>query len=303
MRSFNHLLSSMFWVFVSCTLCGALCACEEQSPQETGMDELVSNPFSTDMDMNQLNSMQNESSDFELDQTIDDALTQDQTVDTIDQGMEANYPPPPNGYPLFALPIMPEDIDFIDHRVVFGVDHDPSEGQRIRCEDYAGRIFPYCYDGHLGSDFILLGAFETMDQGSARVQSALAGTVIDLDDGNYDRCHADALTADVSCDGYPMQANYVTIEHDNGWRTDYLHLKRNSVAVTIGDRVSCGTVLGLVGSSGYSSAPHLHFEVTDPYGVIWDPFAGPSSQPFSLWLNQPPSGSSDSLPSTSCSSP
>lgn len=195
---------------------------------------------------------------------------------------------------------MADDVPLIESKVVFGFDHDSREGQRIRCEDYAGRIFPHCYDGHLGSDFILLGAFETMDSGSARVVSALSGRVIEVTDGNYDRCHADLASTDVSCDGYPMMANYVAIEHANGWRSDYYHLKRGSVVVRVGDQVSCGTLLGLVGSSGYSSAPHLHFEVSDRFGVIWDPFAGPSSQAFSLWTYQEPLESENHLPSVEC---
>ena len=283
MRSFISLFSLLGF-------CIGLSACEDQTQAKLDHIDLGSSildsSFYRDLGL--------------VDQTV--INNQDQDLNQ-DQALDQNYPLPPDGYPLFALPIFNDDLSSINHEVVFGVDHDPTEGQRIRCEDYMGRIFPYCYDGHLGSDFILLGGFETMDQGSARVQSALAGVVIDIEDGHYDRCHADALTADVSCDGYPMQANYVTIEHDNGWITDYYHLKSGSITVSIGERVNCGTLLGLIGSSGYSSAPHLHFEVSDRYNVVWDPFAGPSSQEFSLWYNQPSSGSSESLPSTSCSSP
>ena len=222
----------------------------------------------------------------------------------IDMAAEqSSYPLPPEGYPLFRLPIQHEDLDKLDHRFVFGVDHDPATGNRILCEDYAGRIFPHCYDGHMGSDFILLGGFDTMDAGSASVVAAFGGIVIETHDGEYDRCHGDPVTFDISCDGYPMRSNYVAIEHEGGWRTDYYHLKMNSIQVSVGDQIRCGDVLGLVGSSGYSSAPHLHFEVSDQWGLVWDPFAGPSSQDFSLWTSQPSSGTSESLPSTSCSSP
>ena len=287
MRSFFGLLNIL-------SFCFGLLACEENQ----------SHTDLTDLSLQSLDALvYPDQSLFDLDLLDQEQqLTQSQDQD-VNQNQDRNFPLPPPHYPLFALPIFADDITLIDQRIIFGVDHDPSTGQRIRCEDYMGRIFPYCYDGHLGSDFILLGGFETMDQGSARVQSALAGVVIDIADGNYDRCHADITTADVNCDGYPMRANYVSIQHDNGWKTDYYHLKRGSVAVNVGERVNCGTLLGLIGSSGYSSAPHLHFEVSDPYGTIWDPFAGPSSQEFSLWNHQPSSGSSDSLPSTSCSSP
>ena len=51
----------------------------------------------------------------------------------------------------------------------------------------------------------------------------------------------------------------VTIAHGLGVRTLYAHLAR--VDVRVGDRVSAGTRVGLIGSTGHSTGPHLHFEV------------------------------------------
>ena len=268
-----------------------LLACEEPSPNGLPNERIMDTQ--TDMEASLL-----PPPDMTIAQ-LEDLAIQQADMENIPPSL---YPSPPEGYPVFRLPIAAEDLVKMEQRVVFGVDHDPSTGVRIQCEDYAGRIFPYCYDEHRGSDFILLGGFEAMDQGSAQVVAPLAGRVIDIEDGHYDRCHADALTVDVSCDGFPMQANYVTLEHDNGWITHYYHLKKYSLTVQVGDLVNCGDLLGYIGSSGYSSAPHLHFEVEDSFGRIWDPFAGPSSQPFSLWSNQS-LPEAESLPSTSCSSP
>ncbi|MGH9886893.1 MAG: M23 family metallopeptidase, partial [bacterium] len=53
--------------------------------------------------------------------------------------------------------------------------------------------------------------------------------------------------------------NLVTLRHDNGFETRYAHL--SSVDVKVGDRVEAGSGLGKVGSTGYSTGPHLHFEV------------------------------------------
>ena len=53
--------------------------------------------------------------------------------------------------------------------------------------------------------------------------------------------------------------NLVTLRHDNGFETRYAHL--SSVDVKVGDLVEAGTELGKVGTSGYSTGPHLHFEV------------------------------------------
>jgi len=51
----------------------------------------------------------------------------------------------------------------------------------------------------------------------------------------------------------------VSIAHGHGVRTLYAHLAR--VDVRVGDRVGAGFQIGLVGASGRSSGPHLHFEV------------------------------------------
>jgi murein DD-endopeptidase MepM/ murein hydrolase activator NlpD len=53
--------------------------------------------------------------------------------------------------------------------------------------------------------------------------------------------------------------NYVIIAHGHGVETLYGHL--DALAVTIGDSVVEGQVIGFEGSTGFSTGPHLHFEV------------------------------------------
>ena len=53
--------------------------------------------------------------------------------------------------------------------------------------------------------------------------------------------------------------NMVEIEHGNGITTRYGHLSR--VLVKVGDQVSLGDAIGLAGSTGRSTGPHLHYEV------------------------------------------
>ena len=63
----------------------------------------------------------------------------------------------------------------------------------------------------------------------------------------------------------------VTVSHGRGVRTMYAHLAR--ISVRVGDRVAAGTTIGLVGSTGRSSGPHLHFEVR-LRGAAVDPLTG-----------------------------
>ncbi len=65
--------------------------------------------------------------------------------------------------------------------------------------------------------------------------------------------------------GYGIQ---VEINHLNGFLTKYAHLSR--VAVRVGDTIQRGDVIGYVGSTGYSIAPHLHYEVIQN-GIKLDP--------------------------------
>lgn len=85
----------------------------------------------------------------------------------------------------------------------------------------------------------------------------------------------------------PGNGYHIRIEHDlngngnyadDGFRSIYLHFATNQLAVQYGDLVQKGQFLGLGGSTGYSSSPHLHFEIqrsndnftsrwsVDPYG-------------------------------------
>jgi cysteine-rich repeat protein len=140
------------------------------------------------------------------------------------------------------------------------------------------------YSGHRGNDFGV-GSWGGMDAGRD-VVAAADGVVTYTHDGEYDRCST----------GTCGTSNWVEIEHADGKRTRYLHLKQWTVAVSVGQRVTCGQYLGLAGSSGNSTGPHLHFEVRRN-GVAADPFDGPCSDPPSWWISQ---GGYNSLPSRTC---
>ncbi|MCL6499057.1 MAG: M23 family metallopeptidase [Firmicutes bacterium] len=66
----------------------------------------------------------------------------------------------------------------------------------------------------------------------------------------------------------PLGGNTVIVDHGAGVFTSYLHLQ--SLAVSVGARLRQGQVVGFVGSTGLSTAPHLHWAVR-VNGVLVDP--------------------------------
>ena len=80
--------------------------------------------------------------------------------------------------------------------------------------------------------------------------AAPAGTAV------YSSAEGEILRIGRQPEGY---GNFIEIRHPNGMTTLYAHLSRIDVAS--GDRVLAGERIGLVGSTGYSTGPHLHFEV------------------------------------------
>ncbi len=63
--------------------------------------------------------------------------------------------------------------------------------------------------------------------------------------------------------------NYVVILHSNGYKTYYAHASK--LLVKVGERVSQGDVIALVGTTGSSTGNHLHFAVVTPGGDYTDP--------------------------------
>ncbi len=62
--------------------------------------------------------------------------------------------------------------------------------------------------------------------------------------------------------------NYIVIAHPNGTQTLYAHMR--DVAVTVGQAVNQGNVIGHIGMTGKTTGPHVHFEVrgaVNPFGL------------------------------------
>lgn len=174
----------------------------------------------------------------------------------------------------------------------FYKDQDPGAGR----QDWNCGISSY--DGHRGTDFSLSGGWAAVDAGSD-VVAAAGGRVAVAVDGFFDRCTScPASGADARCGlgfGFGF-GNHVAIDHPDGTRTIYAHMRQGSVRVSVGDTVGCGQVVGQIASSGCTTGPHLHFEPRRG-GVAFDPFAGRCSAVSSRWNEQ---GPHRGLPGASC---
>jgi murein DD-endopeptidase MepM/ murein hydrolase activator NlpD len=113
----------------------------------------------------------------------------------------------------------------------------------------------------------------------ATVLAAAAGKVVKVVDGlaESEQClrqPGEAFTAYNERVGQMQQAlveqgldkipgNLVVIDHGNGEFSHYAHLAKGSAKVKLGDEVKQGQPIALLGNSGNTTEPHLHFQLTD----------------------------------------
>ena len=77
------------------------------------------------------------------------------------------------------------------------------------------------------------------------------------------RSDSDTGCGDPEC---ASDANFIRIDHGDGTKGVYFHLQQDGVLVEEGETVCKGQPIGLSGNTGFSTGPHLHFEVNDIYG-------------------------------------
>jgi murein DD-endopeptidase MepM/ murein hydrolase activator NlpD len=182
-------------------------------------------------------------------------------------------PPPPGGG--FGLPVdcaMGSACSIQNY-----IDHDPGPGW---LDHTCG---PLSYDGHRGIDFRVPTQID-MRRGVA-VIAAADGEVVIAKDGQPDLLMEDTGPGKTREE---RNGNWVAIRHGDSWVTTYAHLMKGTVAVKQGERVARGQKLGLIGLSGNSDFPHVHFAVTyrtrllDPFTGM-EPAAACGTQEQSLW--------------------
>ena len=65
--------------------------------------------------------------------------------------------------------------------------------------------------------------------------------------------------------------HWIRIQHDDGTISVYGHMPGDQLLVNVGDRVSAGQQISVIGNEGQSTGPHLHFEVHPGGGAAVDP--------------------------------
>lgn len=169
------------------------------------------------------------------------------------EGVTTNATTEPS--PMAVMPVA--GLVNIDHAIPYFVDLDPGPGIRdFNCTRLT-------YDGHTGHDPYIRSFTE--QRIGVPVFAVRDGVVLDMRNDEPD----ENTTADPN-----TRANFIYLRHGADERSLYVHLRRNSIPVRIGDFVPAGTQIGLVGSSGPSRAPHIHFETT-LNGTPVEPLAGP----------------------------
>jgi hypothetical protein len=94
---------------------------------------------------------------------------------------------------------------------------------------------------------------------NAPVYAAADGEVYNVRDG----CDDNPIGATAGL----WDANRVLIRHSGDERSVIGHMKKGTIVVKVGDKVKQGQFLGLMGNSGRSTMPHIHFAVYDADGI------------------------------------
>ncbi|MEZ4859059.1 MAG: peptidoglycan DD-metalloendopeptidase family protein [Flavobacteriaceae bacterium] len=188
-------------------------------------------------------------------------------------------------HPLFNWPV--SQANGFNYNQVWSVsnyiDHNPAFPNQISDYECGTRSYDTSAGyNHQGFDIITWPFWwKQMDLDQGIIVAAADGQIIGKDDGSFDR----------NCSFNTNPWNAVYLQHSDGSKSWYLHMKNGSLtSKNVGDTVVAGEFLGVIGSSGSSTVPHLHFEVYDSTNQLIDPSIGPCNNFNSdtWWVNQKP---------------
>lgn len=124
------------------------------------------------------------------------------------------------------------------------------------------------YEGHKGTDFRLRNLVQMRE--GVKVLAAADGVVVGTRNNVPDiniRESDPRKVQNIEC------GNGVRLDHPDGLNSQYCHLRQGSITVQTGQQVKRGDVLGVIGLSGLTEYPHLHYQLSRG-SMILDPFVG-----------------------------
>ena len=119
-------------------------------------------------------------------------------------------------------------------------------------------------------DFIILdenGKSHSGDAGNAKSYYCYGKEVLSPADGIVIEVYNKAKDSNimgngkVDCNSKDIRGNYILINHSDNEYSMLAHLQPNSILINCGERVVRGQVIAKCGNTGYSSEPHLHFQL------------------------------------------
>lgn len=181
-----------------------------------------------------------------------------------------NYKPNKNLPVEIVLPAQAKQVELVKLKAGKGNKHQfkssyiYSIGDPINTKPDTGYLYLFPFEH--GSKFKVGQGFNGKTTHFGQSQYAID---FDMPEGTPVCAARDGVVAEIKQDSYmngekPEYNNYLLVYHSDGTIGDYGHLKQSSVKVRVGDNVKAGDVLALSGNTGFSSGPHLHFDVRIP---------------------------------------
>lgn len=178
----------------------------------------------------------------------------------VDLPFQTVVPPQTKKIKLFTISLIKSNkessMSFVSascHGNIFKEDYSSSEtyllpyqkGKTYRLDQgYGGKFSHYMANKQYALDFNLpLGT---------PIAASRSGVVVNVKDN--DSKHGKTIK-------FINYGNYITIYHSDGTFADYFHIQKEGSKVKVGDKVLAGQVIALSGSTGWTSGPHLHFQV------------------------------------------